>query len=73
MSDGIEPMKEAPGGGFIVTLIDAEGFPMNLTYGQSTAQPGNRPEKLFVNDEFDKPRVRKFLRYQPGPAAVHKV
>jgi hypothetical protein len=57
----------------MVTLTDPEGFPMNLVFGQTPATPGTYPEKLEINDETEKPRVRRFLRFQPGPAAVHKV
>lgn len=66
-------MSDAPGGGYIVTIKDPEGFPVNFIYGQTTASPGPLPEKLIVNDESTKPRVRKFQRFEPGPAAVHKV
>lgn len=31
------------------------------------------PEKLVFNDESSKPRQRHFQRFQPGPAAVHKL
>ena len=42
-------------------------------HGQSAAEVGALPEKLVYNSESDKPRVREFQRFQPGPAAVHKV
>lgn len=66
-------MSDAPGGGYIVTLHDPEGFPINLIYGQTPAAHGDLPEKVVYNDETDKPRVRKFNRFTPGPAAVHKL
>ena len=69
----IEEMKDAPGGGYILTVHDPEGFPMNLLYGQQPAQTGELPEKIIQNYEVDKPRVRKFNRFTPGPAAVHKL
>ena len=69
----IQEMRDAPGGGFMVTVKDPEGFPINLVYGQSPAAPGEYPPKLVVNYESDKPRVRHFQRFVPGPAAVHKV
>ena len=69
----IEEMKDAPGGGHIVTLTDTEGFPINIIYGQGQAPARQRPENLLVNTETEKPRVRKFQRFDPGPAAVHKV
>ncbi|KAK3630521.1 hypothetical protein LTR56_017440 [Elasticomyces elasticus] len=72
-SSGIEELTEAPGGGYMLTLTDPEGFPINLLYGQEPAAKGDYPEKVIVNDEVDKPRVRKFNRFTPGPAAVHKL
>ncbi|RHZ54842.1 trihydroxytoluene oxygenase [Aspergillus thermomutatus] len=69
----IQELKDAPGGGFMVTVKDPEGFPINLIYGQTPAAPGEYPSKLVVNYESDKPRVRHFQRFVPGPAAVHKL
>lgn len=57
----------------MVKLIDPEGFPVNLMHGQTPAEKGKYPEKLAINYETDKPRIRKFQRFEPGPAAVHKV
>ncbi|KAH8692361.1 trihydroxytoluene oxygenase [Talaromyces proteolyticus] len=73
LSDGIEEMKGAPGGGYIVTLADPEGFPISLVYGQTLGEAKPMPEKVIMNDEVDKPRARKFQRFQNGPAAVHKL
>ena len=69
----IQELADAPGGGFMVTLTDPEGFPVNLMFGQEAAEKGEYPQKLTVNYEDEKPRIRKFQRFQPGPAAVHKV
>lgn len=69
----IEEMKDAPGGGHILTLKDPEGFPVNLIYGQEPAERGQAPPNLVVNFEMEKPRKREFQRFTPGPAAVHKV
>lgn len=66
-------MKDAPGGGYILTFTDPENIPVNLIFGQSPAEPKEYPEKLIINHENDKPRVLKFQRFDPGPAAVHKV
>lgn len=66
-------MENAPGGGFIASILDAEGFPLSLVYGQSPTEPQTMPERLLFNDEKEKPRVRKFVRFTPGPAAIHKV
>ena len=72
-ASSIEDMKDAPGGGFIITVQDPNGFPVNLIYGQQPAATGDLPEKIIPNYEVDKPRVRKFHRFNPGPAAVHKL
>ena len=69
----ITSLDDAPGGGHIITLHDPEGFPVNLMYGQTPATQGDRPEQLIYNDETNKPRVRRFNRFTPGPAAVHKL
>lgn len=69
----IQDLTDAPGGGHMVTLTDPEGFAMNLFYGQIPVTPGTYPDKLIANYEIEKPRVRRFQRFQPGPAAVHKV
>jgi len=57
----------------MVTVADPEGFPVNLMYGQKLAERGPVPEILTTNYEFEKPRVARFQRFKPGPAAVHKV
>lgn len=69
----IEAMENAPGGGSIVTVTDPEGFPMALIHGQTPREPDHRPEKLDLNYEMEKPRSRKFIRLNPGPAEVFKV
>ncbi|KAK4862427.1 hypothetical protein LT330_002560 [Penicillium expansum] len=69
----IQELTDAPGGGYMVTLTDPDGFAMNLFCGQTTVTPSTYPEKLVVNYETEKPRVRQFQRFQPGPAAVHKL
>lgn len=57
----------------MVTVTDPEGFPVNFIHGQEPSAPGKMPEKLTVNYEAEKPRLRNFQRFEPGPAAVHKV
>lgn len=69
----IQPLDEAPGGGYMVSIIDPEGFPINLMYGQTPRPPTTFPPKVVYNYEDDKPRVRKFNRFEPGPAAIHKL
>lgn len=66
-------LTDAPGGGYMVKLTDPEGFPINLMFGQTPATTGNFPHKMVVNYENEKPRIRRFQRFNPGPAAVHKV
>lgn len=69
----IEEMKNAPGKGHIVTVHDPEGFPISLVYGQEMVNSQGAPVKITSNYAEDKPRIREFLRFKPGPAAVYKV
>ena len=69
----ITELSDAPGGGSMITLVDPEGYPVNLIHGSTPAEIGKLPEKMVVNTESEKPRKRQFQRFQPGPAAVHKV
>lgn len=69
----IEEMKEAPGKGHMVTVHDPEGFPVSLVYGQEPVDSQERPAKITSNYAQEKPRIREFLRFKPGPAAVYKV
>lgn len=69
----IQEMSDAPGGGYLLTLTDPEGFPLNLIYGQTPGEVKEYPPKLLLNYEIEKPRVRRFQRFELGPAAVHKV
>lgn len=64
---------DVPGGGYLLTLKDQDGFPVNLTFGQKPVESGKLPQKLILNYEEDKQRKREFQRFQQGPAAVHKV
>ncbi|CAO2657847.1 Nn.00g071070.m01.CDS01 [Neocucurbitaria sp. VM-36] len=72
-ASAIQELTDAPGGGYMVTLHDPEGFPVNLLHGQTKNPPGPFPEVLTTNYEHDKPRVARFQRFKPGPAAVHKL
>jgi len=72
-TNGIEELTSAPGGGHIVTILDPEGFPLNFIHGQTAPAPKPLPEKLLLNDESTKTRQRQFQRFQPGPAAIHKL
>ncbi|KIW11425.1 hypothetical protein PV08_10725 [Exophiala spinifera] len=74
LSDGVEEMKDAPGGGYIATIADPEGFPVNFIWGQAEVKEERaKPAKLQINDEVDKPRQKAFQRFDPGPAEVHKL
>jgi hypothetical protein len=69
----IQELSDAPGRGYILTLHDPEGYPVNLMWGQTPAEVGKLPKTLIHNYETEKPRTREFLRFSPGPAAVHKL
>lgn len=69
----VKELKDAPGGGYMVTVPDPEGFPLNLLFGQQPVSSNSNPNVLPVNYGIDKNRVRKFQRFSTGPAAVHKV
>ncbi|KAJ5082898.1 hypothetical protein N7532_011941 [Penicillium argentinense] len=69
----IQELSDSPGGGFMLILTDPEGFPINLMFGQAQADRGDYPDKLSINYEEDEPRIRRFQRFKPGPAAVHKL
>ncbi|TKA59176.1 hypothetical protein B0A49_12194 [Cryomyces minteri] len=71
-ASSILELSDSPGGGSIVSLTDPEGFPVNVMYGQTPAEVGKPPEKLILNFEAEKPCLRTFQRFEPGPAAVHK-
>ncbi|KAJ2955022.1 hypothetical protein NQZ79_g8904 [Umbelopsis isabellina] len=72
-ASAIEELKDAPGGGHFVRVIDPSGFPVNLLYGQTAVAKGKTPSKVSANYTDDKPRKRAFQRFTPGPAAVHKL
>ncbi|KAE8341950.1 hypothetical protein BDV24DRAFT_174085 [Aspergillus arachidicola] len=74
-AEPIQQLKDAPGGGFLVTVTDPEGFPVNVIYGQQpvAGKPTYSPEKVILNFPEEKPRVRQFNRFEPGPAAVYKL
>lgn len=64
---------DGPGGGSIISLVDPEGFPVALVHGIAPTETGDMPQKIIYNTESEKPRQREFSRFQPGPAAVHKL
>lgn len=57
----------------MVTIPDPEGFSVHIIFGQEPVTSKPAPEKLPLNYEIEKERIRKFQRFQPGPAEVHKV
>jgi hypothetical protein len=71
----IETLSDAPGGGRRLTIIDPEGFPVNLVYGQYlvSSEQISTPEKLVYNFGDEKKRKNQFQRFTEGPTAVHKV
>ncbi|KAF2165395.1 hypothetical protein M409DRAFT_36898 [Zasmidium cellare ATCC 36951] len=73
LTNGIEKMDHAPGGGSIVTSTDPEGFPLSLVYGEDQREPDEMPPEILMNDEVRKPRQRKFQRFTAGPATVFRL
>lgn len=69
----IEELHDAPGGGHMVTVPDPASFPIVLIHGQTPRPAGPLPPILQTNYETEKPRVKAFQRFSPGPAAVHKL
>ncbi|KAJ5623563.1 Glyoxalase/Bleomycin resistance protein/Dihydroxybiphenyl dioxygenase [Penicillium lividum] len=64
-------MSYAPGGGYLVTMTDPEGFPANVVLGQEPINiEVSHPEKRILNYTGEKQRRREFNRFEPGPAAV---
>ncbi|KAF2758596.1 hypothetical protein EJ05DRAFT_500117 [Pseudovirgaria hyperparasitica] len=69
----IQKIDDAPGGGYMRSFTDPEGFQVNLIYGQTPKEAGQQPEVLVTNYEQDKPRKARFQRFTLGPAEVHKL
>lgn len=64
---------DGPGGGYIVSLKDPQGFHVHLVHGQKERIPEALDlQKLVVNYEDDKPRKGTFQRFKPGPAPVYR-
>lgn len=59
----------------MVTIVDPDGFPFNVIFGQETGEDASTPAttKLRANYPHEKQRLREFNRFERGPAAVHKV
>uniref|UniRef100_A0A093V2A5 Metapyrocatechase 2 n=1 Tax=Talaromyces marneffei PM1 TaxID=1077442 RepID=A0A093V2A5_TALMA len=60
----IEKASQLPTAGEIQEMKDAPG----VTYGTSRIS-----REAIINHENEKPRALKFQRFDPGPAAVHKL
>jgi hypothetical protein len=71
----VQKLSEAPGGGEMVTIVDPDGFLFNVIFGQERREDTSTAptEKLRANYPNEKQRLRQFNRFEPGPAAVHKV
>lgn len=59
-----------PGGGFVVTLTDPDGYCVEVVAGQEKAAPLTLPGGADHNDAREKPRLRATLRVDAGPAHV---
>lgn len=59
----------------MVSIIDPDGFLFNVIFGQERREDTSTAptEKLMANYPNEKQRLRQFNRFEPGPAAVHKV
>jgi hypothetical protein len=70
-----EELSEAPGAGQMVTIVDPDGFLVNVIFGQERRKDASiaPADKLRANYPIEKQRLRQFNRFEPGPAAVHKV
>jgi hypothetical protein len=72
-ASAIQSLGDAPGGGYLVTAYDTESVPINLVHDVQPVEAKVYPSTLIVNYEAEKARERRFQRFKPGPAAVHKV
>ena len=60
----------APGGGFIATLADPDGFRIDVVAGQTPAAAETLPPREATNDGRGTPRTNEVKRVAPGPAHV---
>jgi len=69
--DGVSVERlSAPGGGFVVTLTDPDGYRIEVVAGQTGAGPISLPGQPTRNDARAKARVRAATRLAEGPAHV---
>jgi hypothetical protein len=72
-------LKDAPGGGELVTFARPNGTFMHVVYGQHEREVPKEPLLGGVqsagafNGPFDKPRLGKFQRFEPAPSPIHKL
>lgn len=59
-----------PGGGFVVTLTDPDGYCVEVIAGQTKAPPLTLPAPSEHNDARAKQRMRSTFRVSAGPAHV---
>jgi hypothetical protein len=74
-------LKEAPGGGEMVTFERPNGTFLHVVYGQTEREVGEEKTPPTATHEsqgpfntpFEKPRKGQFQRYRDGPTLVHKL
>ncbi|KAI1776941.1 trihydroxytoluene oxygenase [Hypoxylon cercidicola] len=69
----IQKLEDAPGGGFLVTIYDPAGFPINLLWGQMSERLAEQKPNIDFNYEKEKHRLGAYQRFKRGPAAVYRV
>lgn len=65
----VKPL-DAPGGGYVVTLTDPDGFQIEVVAGQTPTAPLPLPENPPHNDAYAQPRMREALRLSRGASSV---
>lgn len=61
---------DAPGGGYIVSLIDPDGNRVEVVAGQTPTEPLPLPDREPWNSAASHPRLRTAKRMEAGPAHV---
>ncbi|KAL4806493.1 Glyoxalase/Bleomycin resistance protein/Dihydroxybiphenyl dioxygenase [Aspergillus unguis] len=72
----VQQLKDAPGGGFLVTVMDPEGYPVNVVWGQEQVQSepaspprtrsfstSHRKRLAFESSTGSRPGRRLFIRW----------
>ena len=65
--------SSAPGDGFVVRLVDPDGFLIEVVAGQHAAEMQRLPQEPARNDAHKKMRLRKPTRLTRGPATVTRL